>query len=79
MMRERRETLAAIGLASARTVFCGYCAAHQSITLDEAFTANAYVTGVWSNLWKHHDLKQSHPVPYWHDCPWACSARASLP
>jgi hypothetical protein len=41
--------------ALARTVFCGYCAATQSITTDEAFSYNDFISGNWSHIYARYD------------------------
>ncbi len=41
--------------ALARTAFCGYRAATQSITVDEATTYLNYVREHWANVWSNYD------------------------
>ncbi len=49
------ERIAVAILALARTILCGYRAAHQSITVDEASTYLNYVRGHWTNVWGPYD------------------------
>jgi hypothetical protein len=49
------ELSAAIALALARTVFCAYRAATQSIVHDEAFTFHRFVSGPWENIYSLFD------------------------
>lgn len=58
----RKESAWALAFTVARTVFCGYRAATQSIAHDEAFAYFRYLQGPWSDLWSplfdaaHHVL-----------------------
>lgn len=51
----RIERIAVVVFALARTVFCGYRAATQSITVDEATTYLNYVREHWANVWTNYD------------------------
>jgi 4-amino-4-deoxy-L-arabinose transferase-like glycosyltransferase len=50
-----RERTAVLLFALARTAFCGYRAAEQSITVDEATTYLNYVRDHWANVWTNYD------------------------
>jgi hypothetical protein len=52
---ERAERTAVLLFALARTAFCAYRAAVQSITVDEATTYLNYVRDHWANVWTHYD------------------------
>jgi hypothetical protein len=49
-----------IALAAARTTLCAYRAAHQSITIDEAYTFNHYLDGAWSNIFAQPYFTNNH-------------------
>ena len=49
------ERIAVLLFALARTIFCGYRAAVQSITVDEATTYLTYVRDHWANVWTRYD------------------------
>ncbi len=49
-----------IALAAARTALCAYRAAHQSITIDEAYTFNHYLDNAWSNLFAQPYFTNNH-------------------
>ncbi len=49
------ERIAVLIFALARTAFCGYRAAQQSITVDEATTYLNYVREHWANVWSNYD------------------------
>jgi len=51
MRRIRGEHLPALAFALARTAFCLYRAAHQSIVLDEAYTYNRFLSGSWADVY----------------------------
>lgn len=51
----RPERIAVLLFALARTIFCGYRAAVQSITVDEATTYLNYVRGDWGGIWTNYD------------------------
>lgn len=51
----RAERIGVAIFALARTIVCGYRAAHQSITVDEATTYLNYVRGPWANVWGPYD------------------------
>src|SRR5580704_7068382 len=51
----RPERIAVLLFALARTIFCGYRAAVQSITVDEATTYLSYVRGNWASIWTNYD------------------------
>jgi len=50
-----KETRAACLFGLARTGLCAYRAAAQSITVDEAFSYNSFISGPWSRLYDHYD------------------------
>ncbi len=50
-----RETIFALAVALARFAFCWYRAAHQSITIDEAYTFNRYLRGSWWDIWNYYE------------------------
>jgi 4-amino-4-deoxy-L-arabinose transferase-like glycosyltransferase len=53
---ERRAgRMAVLLFALARTVFCGYRAATQSITVDEATTYLQYARGHWADIWSNYN------------------------
>jgi len=54
-VRFRSERFAVLALASLRLAFCGYRAAHQSITVDEAFTFTRFLKGPWSDIYGNYD------------------------
>ena len=41
--------------ALARTAVCAYRAAEQSLTIDEAFSYNDFISGPWSRIWGRYD------------------------
>jgi hypothetical protein len=49
------ERIAVLLFALARTAICGYRAAQQSITVDEATTYLNYVREHWANVWSNYD------------------------
>lgn len=49
------ERIAVLLFALARTAMCGYRAAQQSITVDEATTYLNYVREPWANVWSNYD------------------------
>ena len=49
------ERTAVVLFALARTALCGYRAATQSITVDEATTYLNYVREHWANIWSNYD------------------------
>lgn len=49
------ERIAVLLFALARTALCGYRAATQSITVDEATTYLTYVREHWANVWSNYD------------------------
>jgi hypothetical protein len=51
MRRPRGEHLLVLAFALARTAFCYYRAAHQSIVLDEAYTYNRFLSGSWADVY----------------------------
>jgi hypothetical protein len=51
----RPERIAVLLFAAARTILCGYRAATQSITVDEATTYLNYVREQWANVWTNYD------------------------
>jgi hypothetical protein len=51
----RPERIAVLLFALARTALCGYRAATQSITVDEATTYLTYVRDHWANIWSNYD------------------------
>ncbi len=51
MRRIRGEHPLALAFALARTAFCCYRAAHQSIVLDEAYTYNRFLSGSWADIY----------------------------
>jgi len=51
----RPERIAVLLFALARTILCGYRAATQSITVDEATTYLKYVRGNWAGIWTNYD------------------------
>jgi hypothetical protein len=51
----RREQFWVLFLAVARTAYCAYRAVHDSITIDEAYTFNQYLSGPWSNIWSLYE------------------------
>src|SRR5580700_8396448 len=51
----RREGVVVGVIAFARTAFCAYRAATQSITIDEATTYLNYVRDYWTNVWSRYD------------------------
>ena len=55
-----RERGCVIALAAARTASCAYRAAHQSITIDEAYTFNHYLDGAWSNIFAQPYFTNNH-------------------
>src|SRR5579862_576262 len=54
-MRIKGPQLAAILFALARTAVCAYRAAQQSLTIDEAFSYNDFISGPWSRMWGRYD------------------------
>jgi hypothetical protein len=50
-----REFAYALLLAALRTGFCAYRGAHQSITIDEAYTFNRYLSGSWWDVWNYYE------------------------
>jgi hypothetical protein len=50
-----KDRLVVILFALARTVFCAYRALTQSLTGDEAFSYNNFISGSWSRLYGHYD------------------------
>ena len=51
----RLEYFAAIAIALVRLVWCGYRAAHQSLTIDEAFCFHRFLAGPWSAIYSQYD------------------------
>ena len=47
--------LLAILFALARTAVCANRAAQQSLTIDEAFSYNDFISGPWSRIWGRYD------------------------
>lgn len=54
-MTRSPERIAVLLFALARTALCGYRAATQSITVDEATTYLNYVREHWANVWANYD------------------------
>ena len=53
--RPRIETVLAVLVSLARTVFCGYRAIHQSLVIDEALWYHRYVSGPWRSFYSTYD------------------------
>jgi hypothetical protein len=51
LLQPSREVAFAILFAAARTVFCAYRAATQSLTGDEAFSYNNFIGGPWNRIY----------------------------
>jgi hypothetical protein len=55
LRRLSREHLAVVIFALARTIFCGYRAGHQSITIDEAYSYNLFLQGTWTTVYETYN------------------------
>jgi hypothetical protein len=51
----RLEDFAAVVIALVRFAWCCYRAAHQSVTIDEAYSFHRFLSGPWSDIYSKYD------------------------